>query len=337
MRSTDTPGLLHFFGLADEREPLDFSGEFSLLRFRRRAMATTFEIAIPQGIPDAYEAAEAALDVVDSVEDQLTIYRDNSLVSHLNRSAGLGFVDVPTHFFELLLNCLQWNKDTSGAFDIASGNLSQIWGFQQRAGRIPTPDERAIALADSGCRHLQMDSDGPRVKFRRPGLKLNFGAVGKGFALDCAAAVLQNQFGIPSALISCGGSSVYAIGHPPDDMRGWPIRLQHPHRPDQSLGIVRLCDAGLGTSAATFQFFEYNGQKYGHVLDPRSGHPANNVASASVIAPTAAQADALSTAAFILGAMRTAQIRPATAPWSACILPATDPKPVTFGPHPWDW
>ena len=111
-----------------------------------------------------------------------------------------------------------------------------------------------------------------------------------------------------------GGSSVYAIGRPPGDARGWPVRLKHPSLPDESLGVVRLRDAGLGTSAATFQFFEYNGRKLGHLLDPRTGWPAAGTASASVTAPTAAEADAMSTAAFVLGAAgaeRLTRLRPA--------------------------
>ncbi|MFM8275254.1 MAG: FAD:protein FMN transferase, partial [Gemmata sp.] len=135
-----------------------------------------------------------------------------------------------------------------------------------------------------------------------PGLELNLGAVGKGYALDRAAQLLREEWGVRSALLHAGGSSVRAIGVPPGDGRGWPIRLRHPHQADVSLGTVRLAGVGLGTSAATFQFFEYNGRKLGHLLDPRRGWPAEGTASASTIAPTAAEADAMSTAAFVMGA-----------------------------------
>jgi thiamine biosynthesis lipoprotein len=114
--------------------------------------------------------------------------------------------------------------------------------------------------------------------------------------------LLRAKWGVRSALLHGGGSSACAIGRPPGDSRGWPIRLKHPTEQDQSLGVFRLRDAGLGTSAATFQFFEYNGRKLGHLLDPRTGWPASGTASASVTAPTAAEADAMSTAAFVMGA-----------------------------------
>jgi thiamine biosynthesis lipoprotein len=133
-------------------------------------------------------------------------------------------------------------------------------------------------------------------------LKLNFGGIGKGYALDRAAECLRTNWGITRALLHGGGSSVYGLGAPPNDVRGWPVAIRHPWEPDQSLGTVWLRNRGLGTSAATFQFFEYNGKKYGHLLNPLTGEPALGTASASCVAPSAAVADALSTAMFVRGA-----------------------------------
>ena len=165
------------------------------------------------------------------------------------------------------------------------------------------------------------------VKFRVPGLEFNLGAVGKGYALDRAAELLRTRWGVRAALLHGGSSSVYAIGHPPGDPRGWPIGLRHPDDPSRSLGTVRFRDRGLGTSAATFQFFEYNGRKLGHLLDPRTGWPAEGTSSASVVAPTAAEADAMSTALFVLGragAERFARTRPHL----GGVLLIADPLPV---------
>ena len=174
--------------------------------------------------------------------------------------------------------------------------------------RVPTALQRAEAMARTGFRHVILNSDSHSVKFRHAGLELNLGAVGKGYALDRAAGLLRNKWGIDSALLNGGGSSVYAIGHPPGENRGWPVRLRRPFEPEKSLGTVWLRNRGLGTSAATFQFFEYNGEKLGHLLDPRHGWPASGTASASTIAATAAEADAFSTAAFVLGSKRTEEL-----------------------------
>ncbi len=275
---------------------------FTLLRFSRRAMATTFEVALPAGShPDPLVVAEAALDVIDAVEDQLTVYREESEVSRLNARAAAAAVPVADNLFELLQRCAAWTLQSNGAFDVACGAIVKAWGFHRRQGAIPPAATLQRAMACSGMRHVILESRRRTVKFRRRGLELNFGAVGKGYALDQAARLLRQRFGVRSALLHGGGSSILAIGTPPGRPRGWPIRLRHPDHPRRSLGTVYLCDAALGTSAATYQHFVYNNRKLGHVLDPRRGWPAEGTASASAIAPTAAQADALSTAAFILG------------------------------------
>jgi thiamine biosynthesis lipoprotein len=289
------------FPLADE--PDAPPGEFALIRVSRRAMATTFEVAIPAGThPDPVAAATAALDLIDDLEDQMTVFRDHSEVARLNATAAASPVVVEEQLFELFTRCAAWTRETEGAFDIATGAPVKAWGFFKREGRVPEPNERNEAMARCGFRHVILNPELHSVKFRRAGLEINLGAVGKGYALDRAARLLREEWGILSALLHGGGSSAYALGSAPGDPRGWPVRLKHPTVPGQSLGTVHLRDRGLGTSAATFQFFEYKGQKLGHLLDPRTGWPANGTASASVTATTAAEADAMSTAAFVLGA-----------------------------------
>jgi thiamine biosynthesis lipoprotein len=304
--------MLLDFLLSDEPEA---PGEYSLVRCSRRAMATAFEVAIPVGAhPDPVGAAEDALDLIDALEDQMTVFRDHSAVSHLNRTAAAGFVEVEPRLFGLFARCAVWTRETGGAFDVATGALTKAWGFYRRDGAVPPAAELVAAMRATGFRHVVLDETRSAVKFRAAGLELNLGAVGKGYALDRAAELLRAKWGVRSALLHGGGSSVYAIGCPPGDARGWPVRLKHPSAPEESLGVVRLANAGLGTSAATFQFFEYNGRKLGHLLDPRTGWPAAGTASASVLAPSAAEADAMSTAAFVLGAggaERLTRLRPA--------------------------
>jgi thiamine biosynthesis lipoprotein len=313
----------------------DVPGEFSLVRCSRRAMATTFEVAIPVGAhPDPVSAAEDALNLIDQLEDQMTVYRDTSEVSQLNAAAAAAFVEVEPHLFELFSRCAVWTRETAGAFDIATGALTKAWGFYRRDGAVPPASELIRAMRATGFRHVVLDEVRTAAKFRVAGLELNLGAVGKGYALDRAAELLRTKWRVRSALLHGGGSSVYAIGCPPGDVWGWPIRLKHPNQPEESLGVVRLADAGLGTSAATFQFFEYNGRKLGHLLDPRTGWPAAGTASASVVAPTAAEADAMSTAAFVSGAEgaeRLTRLRPAL---GAVVLTDSALTPCAFNLAP---
>jgi thiamine biosynthesis lipoprotein len=321
--------------------------EFALVRVSRRAMATTFEIAIPAGsLPDPVAAAEDALDLIDALEDQMTVYRDDSEVARLNETAHAGFVPVEPRLFELFERCAAWTLATGGAFDIATGALTKAWGFYRREGRVPPEPELVRAMRTSGFRHVVLDAARRAVKFRAPGLELNLGAVGKGYALDRAAELLREKWRVRSALLNAGGSSARAIGAPPGGGRGWPVKLLHPTDATASLGTAFVRDAGLGTSAATFQYFEYNGTKYGHVLDPRTGRPAYGTLSASALAPTAAEADALSTAAFVFGAPGAealARLRPqvglvvlsespADAPLRFNLAPEAYSPPVPHGP-----
>lgn len=285
--------------------------DFTLLRFSRRAMATIFEVCLPFGTPSATQAAEAALDEIDRIEDQLTVYREKSEVSLLNRRAAFEPVAVTENLFQLLSQAAQLTKETEGAFDVSTGALTKTWGFFRRGGRVPSVEERAEVAQRVGMKKIILDPESRTVRFQQPGLEINLGSIGKGYALDRAGDRLRKR-GIRSALLHAGHSSVYAIGNfraPSgtfrEGSRGWPVGIRHPWKPEQRLAVAWLKDQALGTSAATFQHLEHEGRKLGHILDPRTGWPAETLASASVLAPTAAEADALATAFFILGVDKT--------------------------------
>ncbi len=305
--------------------------EYHLLRVTRRAMATTFEIALPYGTPNALEAARDALDLIDELEDQLTVYRDTSEVSQLNETAAERPVAVERRLFDLLQFAAVLTNETAGAFDICTGALTKAWGFYRREGRVPSAGERADAMAKCGSRHMILDAVERSAKFRVAGLEINLGAIGKGYALDRTAELLRDKWQIESALLNVGGSSVYALGHPPGDPRGWPVAVRHPWEPTRTLGTVRLIDRGFGTSAATVQHFVYNDRTLGHLLDPRTGWPAEGAASATAAAPTATEADAMSTAFFVLGADAAEAFARSRPHLGGLILADGEVSPRTFG------
>jgi thiamine biosynthesis lipoprotein len=272
----------------------------ALLRSARRAMATIFEVVLPFGTPDAVAAINAAHDEIDRLEEQLTVYRDTSEVSALNRRAADAAVPVSDNLFELLQLAERLTRETEGAFDVTAGALIKAWGFYRGPRRVPAPQERFTARQRVGMHYVQLDP-GPRtVRYLRPGLEINLGSIGKGYALDEVGQLLRRRWGVTAGLIHGGHSSVLALGTQPGKEQGWAVGVAHPCEA-RRLAVVHLRDRALGTSAATFQHLEYNGRKLGHILDPRTGWPAEGLASVSVTAPTAAEADALATAFFILG------------------------------------
>jgi len=323
-------------GVLDELQTLapesDPPPEAALLRFSRRAMATTFEVILPFGTPHALEAADDALDEIDRLEAQLTVYREESEVSRLNRRAALEAVPVEDRLFELLAVAARLSRETEEAFDVSVGALIKAWGFYQRTGRVPTEEERASVQACVGMRHVTLEPAQKTVRYLRPGLEINLGSIGKGYALDRAAERIRSEWGLGHALLHGGRSSILAMGSAPGTTDGWSIALRHPWDAERQLAVVRLRDRALGTSAATFQHVDYNGRKLGHILDPRTGWPAETLASASVLAPTAAEADALATAFFILGVDKAQAYCEAHPAIAAVLLPqGEDVIPVTIG------
>jgi thiamine biosynthesis lipoprotein len=181
-------------------------------------------------------------------------------------------------------------------------------------------------------RHVLLTPPHRSVRYLRPGLEINLGSIGKGYAVDRMAEVVRDQCRIPAFLLHGGHSSVYAWGTPDGDPRGWAVGLKHPWDEERRIGRVWLRERALGTSAATFRHLEYNGRKLGHNLDPRSGWPAEGIASATALAPTAAEADALATAFFVLGVDRTRDYCATHSGVGAVLLPdGPGAEPVVIG------
>ncbi|MFM7070262.1 MAG: FAD:protein FMN transferase [Planctomycetota bacterium] len=282
-----------------ERRPHSY-----VMHVGRSVMACEFEIMLNAGEhPEGPDAALRALDLADSLEAQLTVYRETSEVSRLNSQAARGPVLIEKGLFDLLSLATRIGIETNAAFDITSGPLSKAWGFYRRAGRLPSEEELAAARERVGHQHLVLDAERQTVAFRRAGVEINLGAIGKGYALDRCADSLTRE-GIDNFLIHGGTSSILGRGSRAGLMEGessWLVAVRHPLRPEQRLAEVRLRDRALGTSGSASQFFFHQGRRLGHVLDPRTGWPAEQVLSATVLAPTAALADALSTAFYVMG------------------------------------
>jgi thiamine biosynthesis lipoprotein len=292
-------------------------------------MACQFEVTLASEDARWVSAARTALDEVDRIEALLTVFRDTSAVADLNRRASTRPVEVDDSLFELLAHCARLHHETDGAFDITSTPLSRCWGFLHREGRVPLHADIEAARAKVGLEHVVLEPATQHVAYRRDGVELNFGAIGKGYALDRVAAGMRTR-GVRHALVSGGRSSLLAIG---GRSGGWHVDLVSP-RAESPFARVWLRDAALGTSGAGEQFIIADGVRYGHVIDPRTGWPASGVLSASVIASSAATADALSTA-FLVGGPELAARYCTTHPGIvALITPEGHDRPLRFGRHP---
>jgi len=291
-------------------------------------MACSFEVTLASEDACNVPAARAALDGVERIEDDLSIFRDTSVLSDINRRAGDDPVVVDQALFDLLRECADIHRETSGAFDITSTPLSKCWGFLQRTGRVPTAEAIDAARLHVGLGLVVLDAGSKTVRFRRKGVELNLGAIGKGYALDRVGADMRTA-AVRHALLSGGRSSLLALG---GRDKGWSIELISPLA-DAVLARVWLRDAAIGTSGAGEQFVEVEGVRYGHVIDPRSGWPASRMLSATVITDRAASADALSTA-FFIGGPTLARDYCANHPETlAIVTPQGQRTPIVIGGH----
>jgi thiamine biosynthesis lipoprotein len=282
--------------------PLTIDRSSLLVSVRRRIMACEFEVQLAAARDDdSMEQIFAALDLAETLEAQLTVYRSDSEVIRINRRAAGEAVRVESRLFELFQQAQRLHGETEGAFDITSGPLSEAWGFSRREGRIPSEAAIAAARERVGMQHVWLDEDAKSVAFGKPGISANFNSLGKGYALDRMAELLD-MHGVDDYLLHGGKSSVLARGsRPGGEGDGWIVGLRHPLRPAERVAEFCLRNQALSTSGSGTQFFIRHGRRYGHILDPRTGRPAEGLFSATVIAATAAAADALSTAFYVMG------------------------------------
>jgi len=298
-------------GLGEERAPL--------VRYEATApiMGCTFGIAAYGPDRDALaHDVESAFDAARKIDGWLSNYRAGSELSRLNRSAAEGPVPVSEELFDLLAKAAEYTRATGGAFDMTVGPLVQAWGFHDGNGRVPGDAELAQAREVAGFHLVQLDPARRTVRFARAGVELDPGGIGKGYAVDRMVEVLRRA-GVKSALVNACHSSVYGLGGPPESAQGWMVEMERPTS-GGTVEEVFLKDRSLSTSGSHEKFFEAAGHRYSHVLDPRTGQPAEGLLAVSVLAPKALDSEVWSTALFVNGIEWASRHAPASLGIHAC-------------------
>ena len=248
--------------------------------------------------------AEQAFAAIGQLEQRISTWIPESQTSKVNREAAQGPVRIGGELLQVLLGARTMWEETGGVFDVTVGPLLDLWGFYRKEGHLPDIPELEAALKKVGMDKVVLDENAQTVKFAVEGMRLDFGGIGKGLALDWAAYALKEQ-GVSSALLDSGTSTVVVLGSPPGES-GWTVRIRSPYNKssEEYLDEVVIKDESLSTSSGSEKFFELEGKKYAHIIDPRTGRPAEGMMSATAIAPTGMESDALSTAFFVMGPER---------------------------------
>ncbi len=244
--------------------------------------------------PAAISAAFAEIERVDAL---MSLHRPDSELVRLNQLAADGPVSVSPDLFRVIAAAQKIAADTDGSFDITIRPLTQLWGFIWKEYRLPTDAELRQVLPAVSHRRVQLDLRHRTVTFTHPGVSLDLGGIAKGYAVDCAIERLRT-LGFTNAMVRAGGD-LRVLGSPPGAAH-WTVQLEDPVRRGHRTAIP-LLDAALSTSGNYENFFEVNGRRYSHILDPRTGLPVEGIAACTVLAPTCLESDAWATACFVLG------------------------------------
>jgi len=244
----------------------------------------------------AHAAIDAVMAEMVNIDNNMSTYKPESEVSRVNAGAAKAPMPISQELFDLLTTALEFSRITEGAFDITYASVGFMYDFH--AHKKPTEAEIESALPAVNYHHVVLDAKARTVFFTQPGVRIDLGGIGKGYAVDRGIAILQ-QRGISHALVTAGGDSRIIgdrFGKP------WIVGIRHPDDKSRVIAKIPLVDTAMSTSGDYERYFDEDGVRYHHIIDPRTGKSASKVRSATILASTATRTDGLSKTAFVLGA-----------------------------------
>lgn len=269
------------------------------LSFRSRTMGTYANVTV--FAPDSAAAFPEVHEVQKTfarVDSLMTNWTQTSEVARINRLAGTQTVQVESEVAWVIQAALTVGKQSHGAFDITVEPLVRLWGFLGGTPHVPEKDEIAAVRERTGLGLVDFDAANKTLHFKKDGVHIDLGGIAKGYGVDAGTRTLKKR-GVTNAMVEISGN-ITALGHPPD-RDAWTIGIRDPWDRVPYVGVLSLSDRSVATSGKYEQFVDVGGHKYGHILDPRTGWPAEGVLSVTVVAPTAMEADAWGTALFAMG------------------------------------
>lgn len=241
---------------------------------------------------------DLAVEEITRIERLISSWDPNSQTSLINKSAGINPVTVDEELFQLVKRSLAISELTSGAFDITYASMDKVWRFDGSMSGLPTEEEIRASVENVGYRHIIMNDVNRSIFLEKPGMKIGFGAIGKGYAADRAKDLLVRE-GVQSGIINASGD-MSTWGKQPDGS-DWKVAITNPMNKDKAFATLPISAGAVVTSGNYEKFVMIEGKRYAHIIDPRTGYPAQGILSVTVFGPKAELADALSTAVFVMG------------------------------------
>lgn len=261
-------------------------------------MGSSFElIVVEENEPVAIKKLQEGAAEIRRIEALLTEFSPDSQTSLLNRHAGVHPVRTDPEVLQLIRRCLHLSAITQGAFDISASALKALYNFKEKQACVPEAALLSDTLAAVGHRHIHLSGD--TVFLSKKGMRIGFGAIGKGYAADKVRSLWKSQ-GVRAGVINASGD-LTAWGLQPDGTP-WRVGIADPRDPSRILLWLPVDDAAVATSGNYEQYFEIDGIRYSHNIDPRTGIPVRGIKSVTIISPSAELSDALATAVTVMGA-----------------------------------
>ena len=264
-----------------------------------KLMGSRFDISvIATSEQDANNYIDLAIAEIERIENLISSWNGHSETSKINQNAGIKPVKVSAELFDFIHRSLQISKITEGAFDISYASMDNIWKFDGSMTKMPSAESIKKSVEKVGYHNIVLDYNKQTVFLKVKGMKIGFGAIGKGYAADMAKKLLQNR-GVKAGLINASGD-LNCWGKQPDGI-SWKVGITNPLNKNKMYSWFDLDNQAVVTSGNYEKFVQFDEKKYSHIINPKTGYPANGIISATVFAPKAELADALATSVFVIG------------------------------------
>lgn len=263
-------------------------------------MGSRFEITVVASNDTiAWEAINNGIAEIERIERLISSWDKKSSTSSVNRNAGIKPIKVDKELYDLIYRCKKVSQLTQGAFDISFASMDRIWQFDGSMKQLPTESAIKKAKQHINWQNIELDKEMQTVFLKEKGMKIGFGAIGKGYAANRAKAIIENTKGVEGGLVNASGDLISWGKSSLAD--GWTIKIADPKDKNKVLGWLQIEEMAVVTSGNYERYIELDGKRYAHIIDPRSGYPTTGIKSVTIVCADAEVADALATSVFVLG------------------------------------
>jgi len=264
-----------------------------------KLMGSRFDLTVvAKDSTDGKKYIETAIEEITRIEKLISSWDTNSQTSEINRNAGIKPVNVDKELFDLIERATAISKLTDGAFDISYASMDRIWKFDGSMTKMPSKEEITASVEKVGYQNIVLDKENYTVFLKLKGMKIGFGAIGKGYAADKAKQLLISK-GVSSGIINASGD-MNTWGRQPNG-EDWTVAITNPMNKNKAFALLPLKQGAVVTSGDYEKFVMFDGVRYAHIINPKKGYPSKGIISVTVFAPTAELADALATSIFVMG------------------------------------